>query len=187
MFTSQDFMEEPLSDIEPGRLLYVVPECNHLFDVGAFDRYMLDEKVQSNKGHVSFKAKSCPKCSNEIRYSFRYGNVIKKRKNLLLKLKKKYIAEAKEFERKREEARRKKNLELAKEILAIVRKAEKLSMNRTYVCPNGHPYFIADCGGAMEESKCPDCGAKVGGTSHRLVSGNRAATEFGSPGPAWPQ
>lgn len=29
-------------------------------------------------------------------------------------------------------------------------------------CPNGHIYAIGDCGGAMEISKCNECGAAIG-------------------------
>jgi len=47
-----------------------------------------------------------------------------------------------------------------------------------YQCPNGHPYFIGECGGAMQQSRCPDCGAPVGGSSHRLLSTNRTAGDF---------
>ncbi|ELR18944.1 uncharacterized protein ACA1_233420 [Acanthamoeba castellanii str. Neff] len=36
-----------------------------------------------------------------------------------------------------------------------------------FKCPNGHFYFIGECGGAMEEGVCPDCHATVGGHSHR--------------------
>ncbi len=39
-------------------------------------------------------------------------------------------------------------------------------------CPNGHLYVIGDCGGAMVQSKCPDCGALVGGQNHHLASGS---------------
>lgn len=35
-----------------------------------------------------------------------------------------------------------------------------------FKCPNGHYFAIGDCGGAMETSKCPDCGAKIGGANH---------------------
>ena len=42
-------------------------------------------------------------------------------------------------------------------------------------CPNGHLYTIADCGGAVQEGKCPDCGAAIGGSGHRLRSDNRKA------------
>lgn len=43
-----------------------------------------------------------------------------------------------------------------------------------YECPNGHPYFIGECGGAMETGRCYQCGVSVGGTSHELLSSNRA-------------
>ena len=42
-------------------------------------------------------------------------------------------------------------------------------------CPNGHAYFIGTCGGAMEESRCPECGATIGGRNHVLAAGNTAA------------
>ncbi|KAG5175929.1 hypothetical protein JKP88DRAFT_249852 [Tribonema minus] len=41
-----------------------------------------------------------------------------------------------------------------------------------FTCPGGHPYFIGECGGAMEQSACPDCGAAVGGHNHAVVQGN---------------
>jgi len=41
-----------------------------------------------------------------------------------------------------------------------------------YQCPNGHPYFIGECGGAMQESRCLECGQPVGGTSHTLLRTN---------------
>lgn len=51
-------------------------------------------------------------------------------------------------------------------------------------CPNGHYYVIGECGGAMEESKCPDCKAVVGGKDHSLAAGNRHAAELGGAS-AW--
>eukprot|EP00308_Calcidiscus_leptoporus_P012447 CAMPEP_0119379230 /NCGR_PEP_ID=MMETSP1334-20130426/51790_1 /TAXON_ID=127549 /ORGANISM="Calcidiscus leptoporus, Strain RCC1130" /LENGTH=419 /DNA_ID=CAMNT_0007398681 /DNA_START=183 /DNA_END=1442 /DNA_ORIENTATION=+ len=57
-----------------------------------------------------------------------------------------------------------------------------------YECPDGHPYFIGECGGAMEQSKCPECGKTVGGQNHALHSGNARADAFmhrvGLPGSA---
>eukprot|EP01128_Nolandella_sp_AFSM9_P004259 TRINITY_DN1882_c0_g1_i2.p2 TRINITY_DN1882_c0_g1~~TRINITY_DN1882_c0_g1_i2.p2 ORF type:complete len:207 (+),score=27.09 TRINITY_DN1882_c0_g1_i2:917-1537(+) len=47
-----------------------------------------------------------------------------------------------------------------------------------YSCPNGHTYTIGECGGAMEESTCPECGSRIGGSDHSLVAGNGRATEF---------
>ncbi len=42
-----------------------------------------------------------------------------------------------------------------------------------YECPNGHPYVIGECGGAMQESRCPECNARIGGGQHTLAAGNR--------------
>ena len=42
-----------------------------------------------------------------------------------------------------------------------------------YECPNGHLYSIGECGMAMQESVCPDCGAAIGGQNHRSLRGNR--------------
>lgn len=44
-----------------------------------------------------------------------------------------------------------------------------------YTSPNGHPYYIGDCGMAMRESSCPQCGARIGGTNHQLLEDNRQA------------
>jgi hypothetical protein len=58
-----------------------------------------------------------------------------------------------------------------------------------YCCPNGHPYSIGECGGAMEQSTCPQCGETIGGSSHRLATGNKvyeplASKQFGHLRPA---
>lgn len=47
-----------------------------------------------------------------------------------------------------------------------------------YECPNGHPYFIGECGGAHGESNCIECGARVGGSEHRLLGTNRPASSL---------
>lgn len=44
-----------------------------------------------------------------------------------------------------------------------------------FQCPNGHPYFIGECGRAMQESRCIECGERVGGSGHRLLSTNQSA------------
>lgn len=58
-----------------------------------------------------------------------------------------------------------------------------------YICllfVPGHIYAIGECGGAMEESQCPDCGSAIGGTQHRLLQGNAVATEMdGAQRGAW--
>lgn len=42
-----------------------------------------------------------------------------------------------------------------------------------YECPNGHPYFIGNCGQAMQTAKCAECGEEVGGSNHRLLPTNK--------------
>ena len=67
----------------------------------------------------------------------------------------------------------------------IVR-AMGLAQGHWYKCPNGHIYAIGECGGANQESRCPDCGARIGGQRHQLVEGNRVAGEMdGARHAAW--
>lgn len=47
-----------------------------------------------------------------------------------------------------------------------------------YNCANGHPFAIGDCGMPMEEARCPECGARVGGRGHRAVEGVTRAVEM---------
>ena len=42
-----------------------------------------------------------------------------------------------------------------------------------YQCPKGHAYTIGECGLAMVESRCPECGEKIGGSDHKLLKTNR--------------
>ncbi|CAL8088270.1 unnamed protein product [Orchesella dallaii] len=56
-----------------------------------------------------------------------------------------------------------------------------------FKCPNGHVYLITECGGAMQESVCNECGARIGGGSHRLRDDNQLASEMdGAHRSAWP-
>ncbi|KAJ8878728.1 hypothetical protein PR048_019314 [Dryococelus australis] len=81
-----------------------------------------------------------------------------------------------------------------KSSLALTDKARKeivkamgLKQGHWYKCPNGHPYVITECGGAMQVGKCNDCGAAIGGNSHRLLASNAVATEMdGATRPAYP-
>jgi hypothetical protein len=71
------------------------------------------------------------------------------------------------------------------EKIQIVR-AVGLKQGHWFKCPNGHYYAIGECGGAMEESKCPECGAGIGGQHHRLADDNELAPEMdGAAHPAW--
>jgi hypothetical protein len=46
----------------------------------------------------------------------------------------------------------------------------KLEAGHWFEGPNGHLYAIGECGGAIQEGNCPDCGAKIGGQNYNLDS-----------------
>lgn len=54
----------------------------------------------------------------------------------------------------------------------------KISAHRGhwYTCPNGHIFSIGECGGAMQTSRCNECGEAIGGSGHTLMGTNRHAT-----------
>ena len=68
--------------------------------------------------------------------------------------------------------------ELTLEERKMITTAMGLSKGHWYKCPKGHYYCIGECGGANQESKCPECKAIIGGTNHRLATGNQHAGEF---------
>ncbi|KAL8838686.1 MAG: hypothetical protein Q9176_004926 [Flavoplaca citrina] len=47
-----------------------------------------------------------------------------------------------------------------------------------YYCANGHPFTVGECGMPMQTSRCPQCGATVGGERHTAVEGVRRATDM---------
>ena len=53
-----------------------------------------------------------------------------------------------------------------------------LAKGHWFKCRNGHFYCIADCGRAMEISKCPDCGEAIGGRNCTLLGDNQLAREM---------
>ena len=67
---------------------------------------------------------------------------------------------------------------LTKAERAEIVKAIRLAKGHWFKCPNGHIYCIGECGGAMEEAKCPECGAKIGGQQHVLEADNQLAPEM---------
>jgi hypothetical protein len=69
-------------------------------------------------------------------------------------------------------------LQITQDEKVMILEAMKLQQGHWYKCKNGHVYCITECGGAMEESKCPECGARIGGTNHALVGDNAVATEM---------
>ena len=57
-------------------------------------------------------------------------------------------------------------------------KAMGMGRGSWYQCPNGHVYAIGECHGAMQRSRCPDCGSAIGGMNHRLEDSNQASLEM---------
>ncbi|KAK2464284.1 hypothetical protein APHAL10511_003741 [Amanita phalloides] len=66
------------------------------------------------------------------------------------------------------------------EKMAIVKAFNFSHTGHFYACVNGHAFVITECGGAMEASRCPECGERIGGQGHTLDASNRRAEEFES-------
>ncbi|KAF2175098.1 NFX1-type zinc finger-containing protein 1 [Zopfia rhizophila CBS 207.26] len=47
-----------------------------------------------------------------------------------------------------------------------------------YNCVNGHPFAIGECGMPMEQARCPECGAPIGGSNHQAVAGVTRAMDM---------
>jgi hypothetical protein len=65
----------------------------------------------------------------------------------------------------------------SEELRAVYRAmaGEFMGTGHWYTCANGHPFTIGECGMPMQEARCPECGAPVGGQNHQPVAGvNRA-------------
>jgi hypothetical protein len=58
--------------------------------------------------------------------------------------------------------------ERKKEFIQIM----NVATGRWYICPNGHPYSVGECGRPMESISCPECGAPIGGHDHQPNQGN---------------
>lgn len=77
-----------------------------------------------------------------------------------------------------EELTRQNSLEIIKSVMGAMNVVSGYNYGTSasahwFECPNGHPYFIGECGGAMLRSACPECGEVVGGESHSLHGTNR--------------
>ena len=183
------FSPSSLSDTESDQR-FLQLECGHMFEVSALDQAMeTDLKARTQEdGARAVRLPRCPSCAQVIYNSTRYGTIINDVINTLEQIKDiehRRVEEQleklfRESEHMQAEAR-KKWMEEQKKILAAV----EGSASHWFVCSNGHPYVIGECGGAMETSKCPDCNEQVGGGSHHLVNTSRPAFELGSAGSEW--
>ncbi|PGH03096.1 hypothetical protein GX51_04283 [Blastomyces parvus] len=68
----------------------------------------------------------------------------------------------------------------AEELRAVYRamSGEFRGTGHWYTCQNGHPFTIGECGMPMEQARCPECVAPIGGQNHQAVEGVRHATEI---------
>lgn len=153
-------------------------DCGHSFDVEVLDGWMAQS--QQSGEHVSIQAKTCPTCRKHIHTSPRYGINVKKQLALIDKVKEEVAK------------KHRRDSELTEEERRDVDRAMGNGMSaggRWFACPNSHPYFIGDCGGAMVEATCPECGARIGGGNHDLRTDNQYLPNFAGDGhvqAAWP-
>ena len=56
--------------------------------------------------------------------------------------------------------------------------AELRGTGHWYVCTNGHPFTVGECGMPMETSVCNQCGARIGGQNHQPTTGVAHAQDF---------
>ncbi|KAG2378936.1 hypothetical protein C9374_007574 [Naegleria lovaniensis] len=160
-------------DLTTDERVYYLPECGHIFELESMDN-CVRTFFETEQG-ISIKYLSCPCCRTPIFTAPRYQKSIKECVKRMEHLK--YIIYKKEEEEK----------QARKDAIRIVSAEAGYASGHWFCCENGHPYFIGECGGAMQQSVCVDCGAPVGGSSHRLLSSNRLATDIdGATAPAWP-
>ena len=57
-------------------------------------------------------------------------------------------------------------------------KQEWIGTGHWYTCENGHPFAVGESGRPMQETKCPECGAPVGGQHHLEARGVRRAADL---------
>lgn len=151
-----------------------------VFSVEALDLFF---QTQAKNGeHTAIKLWQCPTCQKAIYTALRYNQYIKTE-----------LALVNQIKAKQEEARAALTEQERKGVIHAMHTETKATVlhnvlgGRWFACENGHPYYIGECGGATEISKCPQCGATIGGEDHKLAENNRFFGEFdGSSGPAWP-
>ncbi|KAF4674803.1 hypothetical protein FOL47_008681 [Perkinsus chesapeaki] len=158
-------LDEISSSLEDNAKLYRLPECGHTFFVEGLDKYMSTRVT--NNDHTAVRLLCCPTCKQATYTAPRYGNSAKSQIALLSEVKKKLL---KTFGPLNREERQQVDVAMSAEITGS-------TVGHWYACPNGHPYFIGDCGAARQSAVCRECGARVGGQD-TLASENRAIFEF---------
>ncbi|KAJ5817143.1 hypothetical protein N7447_009376 [Penicillium robsamsonii] len=71
-----------------------------------------------------------------------------------------------------------KELQSIKTAMVSGRRGIATHSGHWYNCVNGHPFAIGECGMPMEQARCPECGAPIGGQNHTAVAGVSRAREM---------
>ncbi|KAI8381418.1 P-loop containing nucleoside triphosphate hydrolase protein [Radiomyces spectabilis] len=168
-----------LAEFEENENIYMLPECGCVFSVESLDTYFVTQ-VKNGK-HNAIRLWQCPACQTPIYTALRYNKYVKTEIELVNTIK------------SQQEKRRQLLTRSEKEGIIQAMNEETRSGRysvvggRWFVCENRHPYFIGDCGGATEISRCPQCDVLIGGVDHKVVESNRFYGEFdGCDKPAWP-
>ncbi|CEP17788.1 hypothetical protein [Parasitella parasitica] len=169
-----------LSEFDKDEKVYMLPECGCVFSSEGLDSYF---QTQAKNGeHTAVKVWGCPSCQKTIYTALRYNQYIKTEINLVNKIKMRL-----EKERQQLTPHEREQIISAMNDETRLHAIHNMVGGRWFVCQNQHPYYVGDCGGATEVSKCPECDAPIGGTQHKVVESNRFYGEFdGSVQPAWP-
>ncbi|KAI8646321.1 hypothetical protein BD408DRAFT_440282 [Parasitella parasitica] len=169
-----------LSEFDRDEKVYMLPECGCVFSSEGLDNYFQNQA--KNGEHTAVKVWDCPSCQKTIYTALRYNQYIKTEINLVNKIKMRL-----EKERQQLTPHEREQIISAMNDETRLHAIHNMVGGRWFVCQNQHPYYVGDCGGATEVSKCPECDAPIGGTQHKVVESNRFYGEFdGSDQPAWP-
>ncbi|KAI8064669.1 hypothetical protein BC940DRAFT_305698 [Gongronella butleri] len=165
----------PLSDVEENAILYTLPDCGCTFTLEGLDGYFDHELLPL------VKLWSCPSCQTLIHRAHRYNHHVKQQMNHFNGIKEKQ-------EKIRQMLSQHEKMEIINAMKTEVQNGGHDSVGgRWFVCKNGHPYFIGECGGATELSGCLECKEPIGGLNHRVIDSNRFYGDFdGEIHPAWP-
>eukprot|EP01130_Rhizamoeba_saxonica_P005883 TRINITY_DN2328_c0_g2_i1.p1 TRINITY_DN2328_c0_g2~~TRINITY_DN2328_c0_g2_i1.p1 ORF type:complete len:3185 (-),score=755.13 TRINITY_DN2328_c0_g2_i1:18-8699(-) len=81
-------------------------------------------------------------------------------------------------------------MQLDQSYVLTMPKDERLELMRVlgggwYECPNGHTYYVSECGRPTQEYECPSCGAKIGGLDHNLEQSNKESVREDQTAPGY--
>ncbi|KAH0471913.1 MAG: hypothetical protein KVP17_003174 [Porospora cf. gigantea B] len=161
---------EPFSSMDFSTTRLYILDCKHVFDVETLDMHFA--MTSEADGHATVEQKSCPVCRTPVYKAGRYNRYIKAdlenirsvKKTIRLSHQRLSLAERKMIDRAMTDG--------------TSPQYNGAGYSRWYACPNGHPYFIDDCGGSTHLSRCPTCGVAIGGQNYHVASGNTHLHDF---------